>query len=349
MKNALLLGLSILVLSGCTNTVGEPQGADDSASATSQDALSTSVGIGATLATTDYLNLRSGPGTSYAVLEVIPVDGIVSVVNQAGPTNGFYNVLYKGKVGWSSGLYLKVPTPPAIRTLDTTVVAEIVEPRGSGSDALGHSYTDKNYWNFCAPGATTAALSFFGSHATSWPAGYFEEPYGPYRIKTYWDDAHSHAYLMHIAEQVQPPNFTTPGLPSFSTYPTTGSSLHDTRDVLNWEASNHASTWKTFFYEDVAGSTVSATTLHNDVRRDVFGGHAVVADVNTAYLPNWSRSLGHAIAIVGYDDSAGTYAYVDTCGAACNGSSQATNGGVWHISQSRMHTAITSFGVGYAR
>ena len=73
------------------------------------------------------------------------------------------------------------------------------------------------------------------------------------------------------------------------------------------------------------------------------------ADVDTAHLPNWSRSLGHSIAIVGYDDSADTYAYVDTCGARCNGSSQATNGGVWHISQSRLHTAITSFGVGYAR
>lgn len=34
---------------------------------------------------------------------------------------------------------------------------------------------------------------------------------------------------------------------------------------------------------------------------------------------------------------------------SCNGASQATSGGVWHVSQSRMHTAITSFGAGYAR
>ena len=71
--------------------------------------------------------------------------------------------------------------------------------------------------------------------------------------------------------------------------------------------------------------------------------------VDTGYLPNWSRALGHAIAIVGYDDSAGTYAYVDTCGKACNGSSQATNGGVWHVAQSKMHSAIAAFGAGYAR
>ena len=99
----------------------------------------------------------------------------------------------------------------------------------------------------------------------------------------------------------------------------------------------------------MSASGLTSTTLHHDITRDIYGGHAVLADVNTAYLPNWSRGLGHSIAIVGYDDTAGTYAYVDTCGKHCNGSAQATNGGVWHISQSKLHTAITSFGVGYAR
>ncbi|HEX4419793.1 MAG TPA: hypothetical protein VH165_17890 [Kofleriaceae bacterium] len=127
--------------------------------------------------------------------------------------------------------------------------------------------------------------------------------------------------------QVKPPNFSSAGLPSFSTYPKTGSSLSDSRDALNWEASGHSSTWSTFFW----------------------GGHAVFADVDTAYLPNWSRSLGHSIAIVGYDDSAGTYAYVDTCGHRCNGSTQSTDGGVWHVSQSRMYQAIVALGAGYAR
>ena len=153
---------------------------------------------------------------------------------------------------------------------------------------------------------------------------------------------------MHIAEQVSPPSFSAAGLPSFSTYPTTGSSLGDIRDVLNWEASNHATGWSAFFYEKISAS-VSAATLHADIARDVTGNHGVVVTVDTTYLPNWSRGLGHAIAIVGYDDSAGTYAYVDTCGKACNGSAQATNGGVWHVSQSKMHTAIAAFGAGYAR
>jgi hypothetical protein len=44
------------------------------------------------------------------------------------------------------------------------------------------------------------------------------------------------------------------GLPSFSTYPTTGSRLSDSRDALNWEASGHSSTRSTFFYQTVGAS-----------------------------------------------------------------------------------------------
>jgi hypothetical protein len=58
----------------------------------------------------------------------------------------------------------------------------------------------------------------------------------------------------------------------------------------------------TFFYQTVGARGLTSATLHHDVTRDIWGGHAVFADVDTAYLPNWSRSLGHSI--VGYDDSA---------------------------------------------
>jgi hypothetical protein len=103
------------------------------------------------------------------------------------------------------------------------------------------------------------------------------------------------------------------------------------------------------FYQTVGAGGLTSATLHHDVTRDIWGGHAVFADVDTTYLPNWSRSLGHSIAIVSYDDSAGTYAYVDTCGHRCNGSTQSTDGGVWHVSQSRMYQAIVALGAGYAR
>lgn len=365
--------LLFLVLAGCAADVSGPEPIPEQKDATpdapvatdagppptQQDAqadvqkatqppLAGTLGVGTTVEATDDAPLRSGPSSSDTQDATIPTGSVASVVFTGAPKNGFYEVWFEGKVGWCSGAYLAIAKAPTSKTLSTTVVSAIIEPLGSGTDSAGHSYSDKNYWNFCAPGAATAALSTWSDDATTWPAGKFQEPYGPYQISTYWDDAHSRAYLMHIAEQVSPPSFSAAGLPSFSTYPTTGSSLGDIRDVLNWEASNHASAWSSFFYEKVSAS-VSSATLHSDVARDITGNHAVVVTVDTAYLPNWSRGLGHAIAIVGYDDSAGTYAYVDTCGKACNGSSQATNGGVWHVAQSKMHSAIAAFGSGYAR
>ncbi len=349
MKIARLMIAAVIVGSGCAADDAEPKAADDSMTGTVDQELSASLTLGTTLVTTDYLNLRTGPGTGYSVIEVIPKGARVSTVNRTSPSNGFYNILVAGHVGWSSGLYLAIATPPAAHALGTSVVSAIVEPPGSGTDARGVAYTDRNYWNFCSPGAVTAAVSYFDTNATTWPAGYFKEPYGPYIDDTYWTDAHSRAYLMHIALQVKPPNFTTAGLPSFSTYPTTGSSLSDSRDVLNWEASGHASSWSTFFYQVVPASGLASATLHHDITRDIWGGHAVFVDVDTAYLPNWSRSLGHSIAVVGYDDTAGTYAYVDTCGHRCNGSTQSTDGGVWHVAQSRLYQGILSLGAGYAR
>jgi uncharacterized protein YraI len=54
--------------------------------------------------TTDYLNLRSGPGLENPVLRVIPVGATVSVAGD--PENGFYPVAYGGTNGWASGDYL---------------------------------------------------------------------------------------------------------------------------------------------------------------------------------------------------------------------------------------------------
>lgn len=54
-------------------------------------------------ATTD-VNLRKGPDTSYGVITVVPTGAAVTVLDP-NPQNGFYNIDYKGSVGWSSGKY----------------------------------------------------------------------------------------------------------------------------------------------------------------------------------------------------------------------------------------------------
>ncbi|MBN2359230.1 MAG: hypothetical protein JXR83_07230 [Deltaproteobacteria bacterium] len=244
--------------------------------------------------------------------------------------------------------------------LDTSIVKLIVEPEGSGRDDAGQSFVDRNYWNFCAPGAVTAALYYWvPERVTGWRAGYFKEPaHRPSTIPaagTYWKSdsransyrAYGRAYLMHLAMQVEPPSFVAPGMVPFDAYPTHGSNLVDIRDTLNWEASGHASNWRTFFYAIVYTGSLTANKLHHDIKQDIDGGHALVVTVDTGYLPNWSRSLSHAITVVGYDDEAKTYKYVDTCGVRCNGSSRSRNGGVWTIGQTRLYNAVKANGMGY--
>jgi uncharacterized protein YgiM (DUF1202 family) len=62
------------------------------------------VSAAAVMTTTASLNLRSGPGTSYSVLLVIP-NG--ATVNTTGSTqNGFSQLTYNGTTGWGATQYL---------------------------------------------------------------------------------------------------------------------------------------------------------------------------------------------------------------------------------------------------
>lgn len=72
---------------------GQPTGGESDPVATDQ-----------TFTATADVNLRNGPGTTYEVIAVVPTGKTVKVVNDT-PQNGFYNVDYNGKVGWSSGKF----------------------------------------------------------------------------------------------------------------------------------------------------------------------------------------------------------------------------------------------------
>jgi len=58
-----------------------------------------------TLTTTGAVNLRSGPGTSYSVLTVVPMGAEVAAV-EPDPVDGFYHVKYQDLTGYCSGKYL---------------------------------------------------------------------------------------------------------------------------------------------------------------------------------------------------------------------------------------------------
>lgn len=107
-------------------------------SATIEGELSAGVAIGSTLKTTTGLNLRSGPGTSYAVRLVIPGGATVTTVNTASPSNGFYNIKYNGVTGWSSGAYLTLVSSPSTGGTGTSTARDAAIVRAQAG--VGFSY-----------------------------------------------------------------------------------------------------------------------------------------------------------------------------------------------------------------
>ncbi len=88
--------------------------------------------------TTDALNLRSGPATSYGVLAVIPRGGSVTLTGQV--SNGFHGVSYGGKTGWAFSAYLNPEPSSAAPRLPFATTNSIIGPtRGSASQAIGYA------------------------------------------------------------------------------------------------------------------------------------------------------------------------------------------------------------------
>jgi hypothetical protein len=121
-----LLALVVLAQAACSPgvvTTGVPSGqatvgdvGDDGALTGVNDdtmlALSSTLAAGDTARVcntgTSGLRQRSGPGTSYSILRVMPEGSTVTVVSS---DSGWYKVDWSGKTGWSSGQYLcKVDT-----------------------------------------------------------------------------------------------------------------------------------------------------------------------------------------------------------------------------------------------
>jgi hypothetical protein len=95
-------------------------------------------------------------------------------------------------------------------------------------------------------------------------------------------------------------------------------------------------------------SSLTQSALHGDIQRDIAApqGVPLVANVATAsgkyHLPNWAkaRSVNHSITIVGYDDQAATYTYIDTCGPSCNNTGSPA--GVYKVSQATLWALLAA-------
>lgn len=240
---------------------------------------------------------------------------------------------------------------PRDPVLNTIVTQYVIEPEGVDSDDHGTSYTDGNYWLFCTAGAVAASMYYWNStNVTNWPAGSFTEPvYASIRKTTYWTNTDSDAktpyyytqgrnYIMYIAEQVNPPSYVDPGEVNF--HGSVGGTLADMRDAMNWEASGHAGNWSGYFYYVVTQPYLTQSALHADIVSDIYyyGKPVLVITMTSGLSPNWSNGgVLHAVSVIGYDDSAGTYTYIDTCGVRCGASH---NGGVYTVNQTTLYNGI---------
>jgi hypothetical protein len=182
-------------------------------------------------------------------------------------------------------------------------------------------------------------------------------------LGTYWTGedhvngytAYARGFQLYLAMKMQPPGWKSTGMAVFAAdgkpiYRTWGAPRTNVQVALNWEASGHDRTnWANFWYTGVtrfeptfARDLQMAVTL--DVGRD---GVPVIAQLDTYTLPNWQNGTRtphtiHAVAIVGYDNTANppTYTYLDTCPRVCNSRPGNHNGGVYVIAQDQMVAAI---------
>ena len=85
---------------------GTFEGAGDPEVSSSEEALTGSYAVGTALQTTAYVNHRTGPSTSYSILQVIP-PGTRVLSGSATPRSGWYGITWNGRTGWVHGDYLK--------------------------------------------------------------------------------------------------------------------------------------------------------------------------------------------------------------------------------------------------
>ena len=225
--------------------------------------------------------------------------------------------------------------PNAYSLGGTVVTANTEEPLGYGPDVAGYNYSDNYMWGLCGEGATTNALWYWGKPINNLGRASYTDPH----TTTTWDNGNNRSYLMWLATKVMPPSFGTPGEAAYGTYPQINTYTTDLRDTLNWEASGHAANWANFYYGIVWAANLSQSTLNADIVSDIGGDHRPdVVGVNAQYLPNWTTNhvVSHYVTIIAYNNTSGTYQYLDSCGTQCG-----SNGfGLFTISQSQLYTAI---------
>ncbi|HLL53869.1 MAG TPA: SH3 domain-containing protein [Myxococcaceae bacterium] len=101
--------LAAVVLSACgPQTLEEDLDSPGEAAVESgTDALISGASRGSTVRANANVNLRTGASSTFGVILVVPAGATATVLNPT-PSNGYYQVDYRGNVGWSHGQYWDV-------------------------------------------------------------------------------------------------------------------------------------------------------------------------------------------------------------------------------------------------
>jgi hypothetical protein len=271
-----------------------------------------------------------------------------------------------GRVTLDSGGHVVIldaapPTPayPATAALDTRWIGLIQEPPRTGTDDKGKAYTDYNYAQFCGAGTGAVVLYYWPASrsAVTTKAGTFAEPVnlGANRYaSTYWKAEGAGGYargmIMYLAEVEWPtPDrglswWPRPGVMRWDAKPPS-TYVENLIDAINWEASGGARL--NYFYVKVPASGLTANALRDHIHADINMGVPVVIAARTSdgtnALPFWNvkatrSAVNHFVTVVGYDDAAGTYTVMDTCGTTCN--DRNVRSGVGSIGQAALFSLI---------
>lgn len=139
------------------------------------------------MVTTASLNMRSGAGTEYGVITVIPAGSTVSVTGSG--QNGFLPVLYGGSSGWASADYLRVNdgSTPSPAPAPATGGSGIVWPVSGGTWEIIQGYNGGTHQNRSATAQYYYALDFARTDGNT--AG--QPVYAPASGTVLWQDAGS--------------------------------------------------------------------------------------------------------------------------------------------------------------
>jgi hypothetical protein len=218
-------------------------------------------------------------------------------------------------------------------------------------DSVGNWYKDRDFAEMCSDGSGAVMMYYWEKlyPSQTYPnvtgtSGYFKEPWtsADWKVlnatthptfqdsqkRTNWSTSRARGYMAYLSMQVNPGGmFAHPGLDLYHSrsdgrpvYPQWGSDPDWMTYALAWESSNHTVDPEdgTYFWAfKYKGSSTLAADLNNAVATDVGTlGVPVQARVNAKYLtknwPSGTGNVGHAIVIVGYNNSTHTYTYIDT-------------------------------------